>query len=93
MDLGSGRVFSTLTNKLLKNSITFQIVKQMKNINITIDYTPAIDEIINQLAECGNFAKKVSYNTIEIDIDGMSPKELVLMGMMIKSCERSLILQ
>lgn len=63
----------------------------MKNINITIDYTPAIEEIINQLAECGNSAKKVSYNTIEIDIDDMSPKELVLMGMMIKSCEISLI--
>ena len=65
----------------------------MKTINITIDYTPAIDEIINQLVECGNSAKKVSYNIIEIDIDGMSPKELVLMGMMIKSCERSLISQ
>lgn len=65
----------------------------MKTINITINYTPAIDEIIKQLAECGNFAKKVSYNIIEIDIDDMSPKELVLMGMMIKSCERSLLLQ
>ena len=65
----------------------------MENINITIDYTPAIEEIINQLAECGNSAKKVSYNTIEIDIDDMSPKELVLMGMLIKACERSLISQ
>lgn len=65
----------------------------MKNINITDYYAAAISEIINQLVECGTFAKKVSYNTIEIDIDGMSLKELVLMGMMIKSCEKSLILQ
>jgi hypothetical protein len=27
MDLGSGRVFSTLTNKLLKNSITSQDIE------------------------------------------------------------------
>jgi hypothetical protein len=63
----------------------------MKTIKIQITYTPAIDEIINQLAECGNVAKKISYNTIEIVIDDMNPEELVLMGMMIKSYERSLI--
>lgn len=65
----------------------------METIKITINYTPSIDEILNQLDECGNSAKKVSYNTIEIVIDDMNPRELVLMGMMIKSCERSLIPQ
>ena len=37
-------------------------------------------------------SKKASWNTIEIVIsDDMTASELVLMGMMIKSCERSLI--
>jgi len=64
----------------------------MKTIKIQIDYTPAIDEIINQLKECGTKARKSSWNTIEIVItDDMNANELVLMGMMIKSCEKSLI--
>ena len=65
----------------------------MKIVKIQIDYTPAIDEIINHLIACGNFAKKVSYNTIEIVIDDTTDEDLILMGMMIKSCERSLISQ
>lgn len=64
----------------------------MKTIKIQIDYTPAIDEIINQLKECNTEATKASWNTIEIVItDDMTANELVLMGMMIKSCEKSLI--
>ena len=30
----------------------------METIKIQIDYSPAIDEIINQLKECGTEAKK-----------------------------------
>ena len=64
----------------------------MEIIKIQIDYHPAIDEIINQLKECDTEAKRVSWNTIEIVItDDMTANELVLMGMMIKSCEKSLI--
>lgn len=64
----------------------------MKTVNITIHFTPAIDEIINQLTETGNSVKKVSYDTIEIDVEDKSPTELVLIGMLIKSCERYVIL-
>lgn len=64
----------------------------MKTIKIQIDYTLAINEIINQLKECNTEAKKSSWNTIEIVItDDMTADELVLMGMMIKSCEKSLM--
>lgn len=64
----------------------------METIKIQIDYSPAIDEIINQLKECDTKVKKTSWNTIEIVIsDDMTANELVLMGMMIKSCERSLM--
>lgn len=61
-----------------------------KTVKVTINYTPAIEEIINQLSECGNPAKKVSYNTIEIVVNDMNPQELVLMGMMVKSCENAM---
>lgn len=64
----------------------------METIKIQIDYTPAIDEIISQLKECSTEAKKISWNTIEIVItNDMTAYELVLIGMMIKSCERSLM--
>ena len=62
----------------------------METVKIQIDYTPAIDEIISQLKECNTEAKKASWNTIEIVItDDMTANELILMGMMIKSCEKS----
>lgn len=64
----------------------------MEIIKIQIDYSPAIDKIIRQLKECNTEAKKVSRNTIEIVINNdMTANELVLMGMLIKSCENPLI--
>ena len=54
------------------------IQNKMETIKIQIDYTPAIDEIINLLKECGTEARKSSWNTIDIVItDDMNANDLV----------------
>jgi hypothetical protein len=56
---------------------------------INIHYSSAIEKIIAELKDCNTIAEKVNYNTISIEVDEtMSAQDLILMGMMIKTCEK-----